>query len=103
EGADAGGAAVAREEQLLLLVDEDAGDAGQFHRKRAQVATGVAVEHLDPVGACVGDVDAPTLAVDVGVVEAPLRSGRDRDEADPGETHLRRFSPALATSFWHQA
>ena len=30
EDADAGGAAVAREEQLLLLVDENPGDAGQL-------------------------------------------------------------------------
>src|SRR2546430_8968506 len=74
EDADPGGAAVAREEQLLRLVDENAGDAGQLGRQRAQVATSVAVEHLDPVGAGVGDVDAPTLPVDVRVVETRLRT-----------------------------
>src|SRR5439155_3173431 len=101
EDADTRGSAVTREEQVLLLIDQDAGDAGQFRRKRVQVGTGVAVEYLDPVGARVGNVEPPALPVDVGVVEAGVRPGRDRDEADPGETHLscfrRRLRPRSCT------
>ena len=37
EDADAGGGAVAREEQVVLLVDEDAGDAGQVGSERRNV------------------------------------------------------------------
>src|SRR5207244_11171080 len=50
EDADPGGAAVAREEQLLLLVDENPGDAGQLSRSGAQGATGVAVGDRDSAG-----------------------------------------------------
>ena len=37
EDADVGRASVAREEDVVLFVDQDAGDAGQLHGKGAQV------------------------------------------------------------------
>ena len=92
--------AVAREEQVVLLVDEDAGDAGQFG-ERAQKSARVAVEHLDPVGAGVGNVHPPARTVGVGVVEARLLPWRDRDEADADEAHAV-WLPA-STSALHQA
>ena len=94
--ADAGGAAIAREEQIVLLVDQDAGDTGEIG-ERAQKGLPRAVEDVDAIGAGVCDVHPPPGAVHVGVVEAVLRTGRNRDEADTHEAH------AAATSLLHQA
>ena len=97
EDADPGGAAIAREEQVVLGVDEDAGDAGKVtgsarrYRRESQSSTSIR--------------SAPVCAtymrlrpVDVGVVEPGLGARRDRDEAGSLEAHA-----ALATSFRHQA
>ena len=86
EDAHAGCLAVAREEQVVLLVDQDAGDAGQV-RERAQERSPLAVEDVDAVGAGVRHVHAPAGAIDVCVVEARRLAGRHRDEADADEAH----------------
>ena len=57
----------------------------------------VAVEDIDAIGTRVRDVHPPPGAVHIGVVEARLRTGRNRDEADTNEAH------AAATSLLHQA
>ena len=80
----------------MLLVDQDAGDAGEIE-ERAQEGLPRAVEDIDAIGPRVRDVHPPRRAVYVGVVEARLRAGRNRDEADTNEAH------AAATSLLHQA
>ena len=99
EDADAGGVAVGGEEQIVLLVDQHPGDAGQVG-ERAQERVLFAVEHVDPVGTGVRHIHEPAGSVDVGVVEARLRPGSDGSEADTNEAHALRPS---ATSCWHQA
>ena len=69
--------AAARSLEKSRFVDQNAGDAGQVRGKRAQIAARRAVEHLDAVGAGVGEVHPRTGAEDVGVVEARLRPWRD--------------------------
>ena len=103
EDADARGGAVAGEEEVVLLVDQSAGDAGQVRGKRTQVAARRAVEHLHAVSAGVGDIHPRAWTEDVGVVEAWLRPWRDSDEAGADERHGQPFSSARPTSFLHQA
>src|SRR6266700_6473899 len=86
EDADAVGAAVAREQQVVGFVDQHAGDARQI-RERAQKRAPFAVEDVDAIRTRVRDIQPPAGAVGVGVVEAGLRAGRDRDEAYAFETH----------------
>src|SRR5207249_5125088 len=101
EDTDAAGAAIAREEQVVLLVDKDAGDARKIGEGAQEAARG-AVQYFDPVGARVRDVHLPVTAMDVGMVEPGLWSRRDRDEADPGEGHVscsrRSCRPRARTS-----
>lgn len=94
EDAHAGGVQVRGEEQVVLLVDEHAGHSRQI-RERAQERARRAVEYVDAVGARVRDVHSPAGAVDVGVVEAGFRAGRQSDEAGANEAH--------AVSALHQA
>lgn len=102
EDADAGAGAIGGEEQVVLLVDQHAGDARQA-LERAQERPGGAVDHVDPVGAGVGDVQARAARAepDVGVVETPLSARRQRDEDGPDEAHAI-WLPA-STSALHQA
>ena len=84
----------------MCLVDQDSCNAWQV-AKRVRVGEALAIEHVDAVGARVGDVHQPVRPVDVCVVAPWLLAGRDRNEADPGQCHAVVL-PA-ATSFWHQA
>jgi hypothetical protein len=84
----------------VLFVDQDAGDARQLGGQRAQVSAGLAVEHLDPIGAGVCDVHPSSRPEGVGVIEAWLCARRDWNEAGPNEAHP--IAPD-ATSFLHHA
>jgi hypothetical protein len=99
EDGDPRGGPVAREQQVIGFVDQHAGDARQAGQ-RAQKRTLLAVEDVDAVGTCMSDVHPPRGPVGVRMVEARLRAGRDRNEADAFEAHA---SAPCATSFWHQA
>ncbi len=83
----------------MLPVDQHSGDTRQFDGKSVQVTSRLTVEHVDAVGAGMSHVDPPTGLEHVGVVEADLRSGRDRDEACADEGHVT----LCAVSFLHQA
>src|SRR5437773_4453282 len=76
------GRAIGREEQVLLAVDQHAGDAWQI-RDRADVRSAATVQHVDPIGASVGDVEstATRVKVRVGVIEARFGSWRHGREA----------------------
>jgi len=93
-------AAVAREEQVVLLVDQDAGDAGQ-PLERAQEGVRAAVDHVDAIGARMRHVDPAAGPVDIGVVEARLLCRRDGDEPDALEAHSA--AQPCSTSCLHQA
>ena len=93
EDGDAGGAPIAREEEIVLLVDEDPGDAGQLMRERAHELACLAVDHVDPVGPGVGDVHPPAGAVHVSVVEPRSRPARDLDEIGADEAHAAASPP----------
>jgi hypothetical protein len=97
--ADPGGLAVARKQQVIALLDEDAGDAGQLGQ-RAKERLLAAVDHVDAVGAGVCHVHATARAMDVGVVEAGRSAGWKRDEADASQAHAPR---PCSTSCRHQA
>ena len=66
--------AVAREQQVVVLVDQDAGDTGQAGQ-RAEQGPALTVEHVDAVGTGVRHVQPPPGPVAVGVVEAGLGAG----------------------------
>jgi hypothetical protein len=100
EDAHARGAAVAREEEVVLLVDQHAGHAGQIG-ERAQEHLRAAVDDVDAVGAGVRDVQAAAGAIDIGVVETGRRAGRYRHEADVAQAHAG--ARPCATSSLHQA
>ena len=80
----------------MLLLHEHTGHAGKIGQ-RVQERPPLAVEHVDAVGAGMGDVHPAAGAVDVGVIEAGLRARRQRDEADSPEAQ------SLPTSCLHQA
>jgi GGDEF domain-containing protein len=100
EDAHARCAAVAREEQVVLLVDQDAGDAGQIG-ERAQERLRAAVNDVYAIGASVRHVDAAAGAIEIGVVETWRRAGRYRHEADVAQAHAA--ARPCATSCLHQA
>ena len=100
EDADAGGLAVAREQQVVLLVDEYPGDAGQPGSERRNVRASQSSTSTRSAPVWATYIRRPGT-VGVGVVEAPLRPGRDRDEADADEAHAAVL-PA-STSALHQA
>jgi hypothetical protein len=88
--------AIAREQQVVLVVDQDAGDA-RYVVKPTNVQLANAVDHVDPVRTCVRDVDPAPSAIDVCVVEAGSCARWQGHEARADERH-----PG-ATSFLHQA
>src|SRR5207244_1442746 len=92
EHTHAAGGAIARDQQVVLLVDQDTRDTRQTW-KRAQVAAGLAVEHIDAVGTRMRDVHPPPACVDVGVVEARPRARGYRDEPDADEAHVTPARP----------
>jgi hypothetical protein len=100
EDADARCRAVAREQEIVLRVDEDASDTRQLRGECSQVSARRTVEHLDPIGARVRDIHPPPAREDVGVIEPRLGALRDRDECGADEAHA--VAPP-ATSFLHQA
>ena len=75
EDAHARRAAVAREEEVVLLVDQDAGHAGQIG-ERTQDRLRAAVDDVHAVGAGVRDVHSAAGAIDIGVVETSRRARR---------------------------
>jgi hypothetical protein len=97
--ADPRRAPIAREEKVVLRVDEDTGDAREIV-ERTPVRLCPAVEHVHAVGPRVGDVHERARDVDVRVVEPRLRATWDRDEAGANETHVVATAP---TSALHQA
>src|SRR5262249_5824762 len=90
--AHAGAGAVAREEEIVVLIDQDSGHAWQVGQ-RVKVALLFAVDDVDAVGAGVGDVEAPAGVEEVGVVEPGLSTRRHRDEADALERHVSAWEP----------
>jgi len=94
------GAAITREEQVVLLRDQHTGHTRQLP-ERAQEGARPTVEHLDAVGAGVRDVHPPRRPVNVRVVEAGFGARRDRHEAGSVETHAA--ARPCSTSRLHQA
>ena len=90
------GRAIGREEQVLLAVDQHTGDAWQI-RDRADVRSAATVQHVDPIGASVGDVEstATRVKVRVGVIEARFGSWRHGREA-----HVPQGHAAFASTFF---
>jgi hypothetical protein len=99
EDADASRRAVAREEKVVCLVDEYAGDAGEAGQ-RTQVCTRAAVEHVDTDRPCVRDVHPTAREVDVRVIEARLVAPGHWHEADADEA---QDALTDATSVLHHA
>lgn len=99
EDTDPVAVSVRREEEILLAVDEDAGNPRQI-RQGAHVPVRLTVEDVDPVGAGARDVDALTgtcTVVDVRMIEPRAIARRDRDEALLGQCHPHAPSPEYAS------
>ena len=100
EDADARCGAIGREQQVVLGVDEHAGDAWEV-RQRAQVRVVAAVDDVDRILRGVRDVEpaARRIQVRVRVIEAGALAAGQRDEADRREGHAGFGS----TFFWQYA
>src|SRR5262245_6893818 len=82
-------ATIRRKEKILLAVDQDTGNGGHIW-KGVQIGVGNAVDDLNAISSCVGDIKAGCgrlASVDVRVVEACLFARREGNETYSGQRH----------------
>ena len=96
ENAEARDRTVTRDEQVVVRVDQDAGNTGQL-AKRAHEHAGVAVEDVDAIGAGMGDEHLPARTVDIGMVEPGSSAAGNVNGASSDETHVRGHQPGRRT------
>src|SRR5262245_14538725 len=81
---------IRRKEKILLAVDQDTGNAGHTW-KGVQIGVGNAVDDLNAISSCVGDIKAGRgrlAPVDVSVVETRLIAWWDWNKTRPFQCHV---------------